>query len=138
MTDAAGLRPAVRREDNGVEVGVEVGEPRGALVVEVGERAALQHLLCLLADGEQARGERGRHVGLLADELGRVEPAPPRLVQRPRRLADRVAVRALRAGQRLVGGVAGPREGERLERGGGRVARAVGAGGRYPSELCTR
>ena len=104
---------------------MEVSEPDGALVVEVGERALLEHALSVLGDGEQTRGQRGHHVGLLAHQLGRVEPAPAPLVERPRRLGDGVAVRALLAAQRLVGGVEGPREGERLERRGGRVARAV-------------
>ena len=58
-----------------------MGEPSRALVVEVGERAALQHALRLLVDGEQARGQRGHHVGLLAHELGGVKPPPPRLVE---------------------------------------------------------
>ena len=34
---------------------MEVGEPRGALVVEVGERAPLEFALCVHVDGEQAR-----------------------------------------------------------------------------------
>ena len=46
-------------------------EPGGALVVEVGQRAALQHALGVLVDGELARGRRWRRVGLLAHEPSR-------------------------------------------------------------------
>ena len=119
------LRPAVGGEDGAVEGGVEVGEPGRAGVVEVRQRAAAQLALGVLAGREQARGQRGQHVRLLAHQLRRVEPAPPRLVQRPRRLADGVALPSLLRRQRLVRRVERPREGERLERRRRRVARVV-------------
>ena len=72
VSDVGG--PVVGGEDGGVEVVVEVGEPGGAFVVEVGEGSLLQTGSSLIVDGQEAGRERGDHVGLLTDPLGRVEP----------------------------------------------------------------
>ena len=72
------LGPSIGREHRGVEVVVEVGEPCRALVVEVGERALLESVLGVLVDWKEARWQRGDYVGLLADEVGWVEPVAPR------------------------------------------------------------
>ena len=77
-------------------MGVDVREPRRAGVVEAGERALAQLPLGVLVDGEQAWGQRGHHVGLLAHQLGRAWSDLPRRVI-PNRIVYPALVLALAA-----------------------------------------
>jgi hypothetical protein len=128
------LGPTVGARHGAVERVVRVGEPARALVVEVGQRALLepgrrldvsrQNAVGIAARRFAGRGGR-RRLGDDIDEIGRIEPGAPEVVEFFRGGGDADGAR--------VGGVVGGGnvrrqafgEGEGFERGGRGVARIV-------------
>jgi hypothetical protein len=128
------FRPAVGARDGAVERVVRVGKPARALVVEGGQRALLEldrglDILRQDAVGIAARRLAGccgrRDLGNDVDQVGRIEPGAPQIVERLRGGGDSLRAR--------IGGVSGGGnvgrqaggEGEGLEGGGWGVARIV-------------